>query len=249
MEPLSPTGRVILGMLGLGPMSGYEIKSFVDHSTRFFWAASYGQIYPELRKLAERADRGRDEAQGGRNRTVHRLTPAGGVRSSGSPRRRRSTSRATRACSRSSSPTAAGLARSRPASRQSATTTSRSSSGCRRSPRAAGAKSGESCERSLRLGIALQEFIAEWCERELADVRAPPAEAGRVMLERLAELAQTHRRAVVIVAVVAFAIAGVSERASPTSSCPTTPTTPTRRARSRAIASRRRDTARPRWSS
>ena len=60
---LSPTARVILGMLGLGPMCGYEIKRFVDHSTRFFWAASYGQIYPELRNLSEagliegRADR------------------------------------------------------------------------------------------------------------------------------------------------------------------------------------------------
>ena len=53
MKELSPTARVILGMLGFEPMSGYEIKNFVDHSTRFFWAASYGQIYPELRRLAE----------------------------------------------------------------------------------------------------------------------------------------------------------------------------------------------------
>ena len=30
-----------------------------------------------------------------------------------------------------------------------------------------GPKAGESCERSLRLGIAVEEFIAEWCEREL----------------------------------------------------------------------------------
>ncbi len=49
---LSPTAHVILGMLGWRPMSGYEIKSIVDKSTRFFWAASYGQIYPELRRLA-----------------------------------------------------------------------------------------------------------------------------------------------------------------------------------------------------
>ena len=40
-------------MLGLRPMCGYEIKGLVDNSTRFFWAASYGQIYPELRRLAE----------------------------------------------------------------------------------------------------------------------------------------------------------------------------------------------------
>ena len=65
-------------MLGLEPMSGYEIKRFVDNSTRFFWAASYGQIYPELRRLAEAGlIEGRTEAQGGRRRTVYTLTAAG----------------------------------------------------------------------------------------------------------------------------------------------------------------------------
>ena len=42
MQP-NPTSYVILGMLGLRPMCGYEIKQLVDNSTRFFWAASYGQ--------------------------------------------------------------------------------------------------------------------------------------------------------------------------------------------------------------
>jgi len=51
---LSATGKVILGMLAARPRSGYEIKQLVDNSARFFWAASYGQIYPELKKL-ERA--------------------------------------------------------------------------------------------------------------------------------------------------------------------------------------------------
>ena len=37
-------------MLSLGKRTGYEIKSLGDVSTRFFWAASYGQIYPELRR-------------------------------------------------------------------------------------------------------------------------------------------------------------------------------------------------------
>ena len=40
-------------MLRLGRRTGYEIKSLVDVSTRFFWAASYGQIYPELARLEE----------------------------------------------------------------------------------------------------------------------------------------------------------------------------------------------------
>ena len=62
---LSPTAYVILGMLGWRPMSGYEIKSIVDKSTRFFWAASYGQIYPELRRLAAAGpDRGQGEPAG-----------------------------------------------------------------------------------------------------------------------------------------------------------------------------------------
>ena len=42
---------VVLGLLAHGPRSGYDIKAAVDRSTRFFWAASYGQIYPELRRL------------------------------------------------------------------------------------------------------------------------------------------------------------------------------------------------------
>ena len=69
---------MILGALSLRPMSGYEIKQLVDKATRFFWAASYGQIYPELRRLEERGlVEGAEEPQGGRRRIVYRLTPAG----------------------------------------------------------------------------------------------------------------------------------------------------------------------------
>ena len=75
---LTATGRVILGMLSLGSQTGYEIKNFVDKTTRHFWAASYGQIYPELRRLEEEGlVRGRSEPTGGRARTVFELTDAG----------------------------------------------------------------------------------------------------------------------------------------------------------------------------
>src|ERR671936_1073959 len=75
---LSSTAYVILGMLGWRPMSGYEIKSLVDKSTRLFWAASYGQIYPELRRLAAAGlIEGKARPQGERKRNVYRLTPAG----------------------------------------------------------------------------------------------------------------------------------------------------------------------------
>ena len=69
---------VVLGLLSLGPRSGYDIKSVVDRSTRFFWAASYGQIYPELRRLEqERLIEGEDVPRGGRGRRVYKLTKAG----------------------------------------------------------------------------------------------------------------------------------------------------------------------------
>ena len=75
---LSSTAFVILGMLGWRPMSGYEIKAIVDKSTRFFWAASYGQIYPELRRLSSAGlIEGTPRPKGGRKRTEYRLTPAG----------------------------------------------------------------------------------------------------------------------------------------------------------------------------
>jgi PadR family transcriptional regulator AphA len=75
---LSSTAYVILGMLRHAPRSGYEIKQAVDNSTRFFWAASYGQIYPELRELAKAGlVEGEEQPTGGRKRTVYRLTADG----------------------------------------------------------------------------------------------------------------------------------------------------------------------------
>ena len=75
---LSATAKVILGLLAMRPRSGYEIKTFVDRSTRYFWAASYGQIYPELKRLAEAGlVEGTDSPTGGRRRTVYELTAAG----------------------------------------------------------------------------------------------------------------------------------------------------------------------------
>lgn len=75
---LTPTGRVILGMIAFGRRTGYDIKQLVDKSTRHFWAASYGQIYPELRRLEQQGlVRSRSEPSGGRARTVYELTDEG----------------------------------------------------------------------------------------------------------------------------------------------------------------------------
>ncbi len=70
--------HVILGLLHREARSGYEIKRIVDNSTRFFWAASYGQIYPELERLARAGlIEGTKEPRGQRRRTVYRLTAEG----------------------------------------------------------------------------------------------------------------------------------------------------------------------------
>src|SRR5947208_4859033 len=69
---------VILGLLSFGPRSGYEIKATVDRSTRFFWAASDGQIDPELSRLErERLVESEDASNGARRRRVYSLTDAG----------------------------------------------------------------------------------------------------------------------------------------------------------------------------
>jgi DNA-binding PadR family transcriptional regulator len=77
MEPSAVTWAV-LGLIALGARTGYDVKRVVDASIRHFWAASYGQIYPELKRL-EAAEwiAGEDDPHGGRARRVYRITPAG----------------------------------------------------------------------------------------------------------------------------------------------------------------------------
>jgi PadR family transcriptional regulator AphA len=78
MSSLTPTARVILGLVALGPRTGYDVKRISDSSTRFFWGASYGQIYPELRRLErDGLVEARDEPRGRVRRRVYRITPEG----------------------------------------------------------------------------------------------------------------------------------------------------------------------------
>jgi PadR family transcriptional regulator, regulatory protein AphA len=78
MSSLTPTARVILGMLKLGLGTGYDIKKVIDVSTRFFWTASFGQIYPELKRLRKAGlVRAQQDPRGKVKRTVYSLTPKG----------------------------------------------------------------------------------------------------------------------------------------------------------------------------
>ncbi len=44
--------EVLLGLLAIQPMSGYDLGLTIRESVGHFWNESYGQIYPNLKKLA-----------------------------------------------------------------------------------------------------------------------------------------------------------------------------------------------------
>ncbi len=69
---------VVLGMIGRGARTGYEIKKWVATSIRFFWTISEAQIYPSLERL-ERAGlvASRPAPNGRRQRRLFQLTRAG----------------------------------------------------------------------------------------------------------------------------------------------------------------------------
>jgi DNA-binding PadR family transcriptional regulator len=65
-------------MLRFGSRTGYDIKQKIEISTQFFWGASYGQIYPELKRLAGAGlVEAEPDPRGGVKRTAYRLTPEG----------------------------------------------------------------------------------------------------------------------------------------------------------------------------
>lgn len=73
------TVEALLGLLSLGPMSGYQMRQLIDSSIGNFWQESYGQIYPTLKRLrAEGLVEMRDGAGRGRVESkVYALTDAG----------------------------------------------------------------------------------------------------------------------------------------------------------------------------
>ena len=44
--------EVLLGLLNVEPMSGYDLGQTIRGSIGHFWNESYGQIYPNLKRLA-----------------------------------------------------------------------------------------------------------------------------------------------------------------------------------------------------
>jgi PadR family transcriptional regulator, regulatory protein AphA len=77
-EDLNNTARVLLGMIAEGHGTGYAIKAEIERSTRLYWGASVGGIYPELRRLTEAGLVSVcDDPRGGTRRHSYTLTAAG----------------------------------------------------------------------------------------------------------------------------------------------------------------------------
>ncbi|WP_283137585.1 PadR family transcriptional regulator [Rhizohabitans arisaemae] len=77
---LTPTAWAILGFLSLKAQSGYEILRAAKRSMEAFWGISNGQLYPQLRFLAEQGlIRPVGEAEGPRSRQRWEITEEGGA--------------------------------------------------------------------------------------------------------------------------------------------------------------------------
>jgi PadR family transcriptional regulator AphA len=79
VEAKTTTVESLLGVLSLGPMSGYEMRQFMERSTGNFWNESFGQIYPALKAmlLEGLVEVVQDDAEGHPAKKVYRLTERG----------------------------------------------------------------------------------------------------------------------------------------------------------------------------
>lgn len=79
MARANRTRYTVLGTLTYGPMSGYDIKKFIERSINNFWRESYGQIYPTLKSLSSEGlvTRTVEKQEGKPDRFVYSITEAG----------------------------------------------------------------------------------------------------------------------------------------------------------------------------
>lgn len=75
----SSTPYALLGMLTLGPMSGYEMRQTMQQSIAHFWSESYGQIYPTLKKLEKQGMVAckKEKKKGEPEKLIYSITAAG----------------------------------------------------------------------------------------------------------------------------------------------------------------------------
>ncbi len=72
------TRYVLLGLLSQKSQTGYDLKKHIDENFKAFWNESYGQIYPELKKLLKEGHIKVDDKQkDSRRNTVYSITKSG----------------------------------------------------------------------------------------------------------------------------------------------------------------------------
>lgn len=72
------TVESLLGLLTVGPMSGYEMRQMMGRSTANFWTESYGQIYPALKRMVKDGLATMEEqSKDGRAKKVYKITGEG----------------------------------------------------------------------------------------------------------------------------------------------------------------------------
>lgn len=78
MPRINKTRFAALGFLMMEPMSGYDIKKFMQKSTNYFWMESDGQLYPILHKLVDQGlVTSKQEDTGARKRMLYSITDKG----------------------------------------------------------------------------------------------------------------------------------------------------------------------------
>ena len=80
MLNLNATSYTILGGLSVQPeLSGYDIRKGIQQSIGYFWAESYGQIYPALKRLADEGliAPSKGTPNGRKQRQTYAITDAG----------------------------------------------------------------------------------------------------------------------------------------------------------------------------
>ncbi|HEX4154155.1 MAG TPA: PadR family transcriptional regulator [Acidobacteriaceae bacterium] len=76
---VSSGAQALLGLLTLGPMSGYDLGQLVRDSVGHIWSESYGQIYPNLKRLEAKGlvSRTTEKNPGKPERNIYSITAGG----------------------------------------------------------------------------------------------------------------------------------------------------------------------------
>ena len=79
MKRENKTQYALLGILTQYECTGYDMKKFIETSIGYFWSESFGQIYPNLKKLEQQGliRKARTADAKGSDRIIYAITPAG----------------------------------------------------------------------------------------------------------------------------------------------------------------------------